>query len=305
MYAGATGIVTGAPGSAGNVVNQLPINNTSVDLPLTAVYITMSSEVQGGSQSAAANAFTTKRSTDPDGYQARLMFTLQYTPDPGKTLEEDPPGSTVTLVVTLSRNQAVEGNTSNISAAISAYSRIQAHGVSFPEVSGSASGAMQTLGPLTVVETIKVIEQVSVPSPQFNYFVYLNTQTGATYTVGGGGGTTGGSTGGTTGSTTGSTTAGEGTSRGGGLDGPTSGVSAIATIQPSLSFLDIVLIVPDPKVFPETFPIYPLPHANGANRYVFSTAATGVLQNPDWQSEVVGGDPNDFLPNTVYTSFNI
>lgn len=72
--------------------------------------------------------------------------------------------------------------------------------------------------------------------------------------------------------------------------------------EPITNLIDIVLFDPDPTEFPET---YPIPSTKSENRYYFNNAANGILGNGDWKSQVIGGDPADFLPNTTYTSFPV
>lgn len=269
IISGSASGTLGPPGVGSNWINGTSIpNGGTVYLPANDSGIdVLESHILGpGDQSAFAYAQTA-------GIVVRYILT--WVP----ANKRDPAPPTVSFIVTLMNWQAVRGNTGSVPATVAATSKITGDGIVFPDLFATATGTLASFSedsrpPNVYWWDTKKIHMLAVTNGQAILDVGLHAETRADYSLASNSVLT-----------------------------PTVEVLADAYLVPNGSVAGLILIVPDPKSFPELN----LP-TDSTNKYAFSATSypsPGVLGNPAWQSQAIGIAASTLLPYTTYTSFDI
>ena len=115
-----------------------------------------------------------------------MHYTLTWVPDPNQPKGSDPPPANVTVIVTLNHRQSVGGNTGSVPAQIAATATLAGDGISFPDITGSASGTMAMFSNDSGTQDhpywdTKKIHLLSVANGQATLDVPLSATTAASY----------------------------------------------------------------------------------------------------------------------------
>jgi hypothetical protein len=201
---------------------------------------------------------------------ATMTFTIQWQPDPGKNLMTDPPPATVNAVVTLTRQQGYVLRTGIIFGELSlkATSEVSADGVTFPVVQKEMQQINQMASFGTGSQETKVIH--ANPAVPMNGIVTLAVPLSVAARLD--------------------------------YNGPFNmfSNSVNSSLLVTLKVRDVVLTVPDSKMFPLLNP-----PADNRNKYSYDLATLGVLVNPAWVATVIGGTGAEFLGVTTFTSLSV